>query len=83
MILRALLLACALASSAPAAHAAPPLKPVPVDPVRAEFDAALTPGLGDSTAHRLDRFLAAHGRHPLALSAQFELWLALFLREVE
>jgi tetratricopeptide (TPR) repeat protein len=73
VILRALLLACALASSALAAHAAPPLKPVPVDPVRAEFDAALTPGLGDSTAHRLDRFLAAHGRHPLAFSAQFEL----------
>jgi len=79
--LRALLLACALALALPrAAHAAPPMKPAAVDPVRAEFDAALAPGLGDSTAHRLERFLAGHGRHPLALAAHFELGRLAYAR---
>jgi tetratricopeptide (TPR) repeat protein len=63
------LVLAALLALAPAAPAPAPA----VDPVRAEFDAALAPGLGDSTKIRLDRFLAAHGRHPLAAPAQFEL----------
>jgi tetratricopeptide (TPR) repeat protein len=77
VILRALLLACALALPA---HAAPPIKPPVVDPVRAEFDAALAPGLGDSTAYRLERFLAGHARHPLTLAAQFELGRLAYAR---
>ena len=68
-------LALALAHVAASAAAAPP-PPVakkPVDTARAAFDAALAPGLGDSTAARLTRFLALHPRHPLTASAQFEL----------
>jgi len=80
VILRALLLACTLALPTLPAHAGPPIKPPAVDPVRAEFDAALAPGLGDSTAHRLDRFLAGHGRHPLAPAAQFELGRLAYAR---
>ena len=67
MTLAALVLVAALAPSVP-----PAVGP-PADPVRAELDAALAPGLGDSTSARLERFLAAHGRHPLAPAAQFEL----------
>jgi len=45
------------------------------DPVRASFQAALAPGLGDSTRVRLNRFLATYARHPLAKDAQYELGL--------
>ena len=68
-------------AAAPVGRSAPkpvtkvvPANPAPpADPIRAEFDAALQPGLGDSTAAQLGRFLAAHPRHPLAPHAQFEL----------
>jgi len=66
-----LVAALALLVVAFAAQAAPPA--APVDPARAELDAALAPGLGDSSAARLNRFLAAHPRHPLTATAQFEL----------
>jgi tetratricopeptide (TPR) repeat protein len=52
----------------------------PADPIHAEFDAALAPGLGDSTAAQLARFLAAHPRHPLAPHAQFELGTLAYAR---
>ncbi|MGH7725829.1 MAG: tetratricopeptide repeat protein [Candidatus Eiseniibacteriota bacterium] len=41
--------------------------------MRAAFDAAVAPGLGDSVAIRLRRFLEQYPRHPLARSAQLEL----------
>ena len=52
----------------------------PADPIHAEFDAALAPGLGDSTAAQLGRFLSAHARHPLAPHAQFELGTLAYAR---
>ena len=52
----------------------------PADPIHAEFDAALVPGLGDSTAAQLGRFLSAHPRHPLAPHAQFELGTLAYAR---
>ncbi len=65
----------------PAAHAAPAPAPAPLpDPIRAEFDAAIAPGLGDSTSARLGRFLVAHPRHPLATGAQFELGTLAYVR---
>ena len=75
--------ACAIAAPAPAT-AARPAKPQAwapaVDPVRAQYDAALAPGVGDSTKTRLTRFLAEHPRHPLTAPAQFELGLLGYAR---
>jgi tetratricopeptide (TPR) repeat protein len=69
------------AASAPPPAPRPALRPAPpADPIRAEFDEALAPGLGDSTAARLGRFLAVHPHHPLAPHAQFELGTLAYAR---
>jgi len=79
--------ACATAAPRPSTTPRPSPKPVPVpapapalDPVRAQYDAALVPGVGDSTKTRLVRFLAEHPRHPLTAPAQFELGLLGYAR---
>ncbi len=69
-----------------AAHAqgrrpAPTPAPVgPVDPVRAAWDAAVAPGLADTTRARLEAFLARYPRQPQARDAQHELGLLAYAR---
>jgi tetratricopeptide (TPR) repeat protein len=75
--------ACATAAPGPPVAARPTKTPAPapvLDPVGAQYDAALTPGVGDSTKTRLVRFLAEHPRHPLTAPAQFELGLLAYAR---
>jgi tetratricopeptide (TPR) repeat protein len=87
--LRVLLALLALAAGAAGAGQAaaprrpatpPPAAVAPADPVRAALDAALAPGLADTTHARLDAFLAAHGRHALARTARHELGLLAYAR---
>jgi tetratricopeptide (TPR) repeat protein len=61
----------------PAPTAAPT---APFDPVEAAWNAAIAPGLADSTRVRLDAFLARHGRHPRARDAHHELGLLAYAR---
>jgi tetratricopeptide (TPR) repeat protein len=81
----ALALLAGPALAAPPAKRAPAPKPAaapapPLDPVRAQYEAATAPGLGDTVRTGLNRFLAAHPRHALAPSAQFELGLLAYAR---
>lgn len=68
--------AVALLAGGPAAQTRNPS----ADPVRAAFDAAIAPGLGDSVETRLSRFLDRHARHPLARSARLELGSLAYAR---
>lgn len=70
-----LLLVLGTALAGPKQEARPPVaaRALPSDPVRAQYDAALAAGLGDSVGTQLVRFLAEHRRHALAAAAQFEL----------
>lgn len=60
---------------------APTPAPVgPLDPVRATWDAALAPGLADTTRARLEAFLARYPRQPQARDAHYELGLLAYAR---
>jgi tetratricopeptide (TPR) repeat protein len=59
--------------SRPSPPSPAPVAPRPADPIRAEYEAAIAPGLADSCATRLTHFLALHPRSPWAYAAELEL----------
>jgi tetratricopeptide (TPR) repeat protein len=76
----ALALAAAGETQAQRRAAPPPVAVAPTDPARAALDAALAPGLADTTRLRLEAFLGTHPRHPLAREARHELGLLAYAR---